>query len=259
MKLDYGTLLSNEPIKLSIGTIRKPTLRDIAKLTFPVFEQYESIIKLTPENLLSQISEENGKSIWDMIPDDQKKEITIYDILYENYELANEYIKMLQFFFIEQVDYSDGSFILLNDGVKRNMYHSIDEVRSVISFDDYRRIIYIIEQICCIDNKEDITTAKFKNSRAKKIFEKIQKGKKSAKNADFNYSIPNLISSVCAMHNSINLTNVWELTVFQLLDQFNRLSTNVVHNIESTRVSVWGDEKKKFDPSLWYKNEFDKK
>ena len=29
--------------------------------------------------------------------------------------------------------------------------------------------------------------------------------------------------------------------------------------MEKTRVAVWGDEKKTFNPAKWYKNEFDKK
>jgi hypothetical protein len=29
-------------------------------------------------------------------------------------------------------------------------------------------------------------------------------------------------------------------------------------DIDSTRVSVWGDEKKTFNAALWYKNNYDK-
>ena len=43
------------------------------------------------------------------------------------------------------------------------------------------------------------------------------------------------------------------------MDAFNRLQRNTMYDIDSTRVSVWGDEKKTFDVSLWYKNEYDKK
>ena len=45
--------------------------------------------------------------------------------------------------------------------------------------------------------------------------------------------------------------------MFQLLDAFNRMQMNSMYEIESTRVSVWGDEKKTFDASLWYKNNYD--
>ena len=79
------------------------------------------------------------------------------------------------------------------------------------------------------------------------------------KKADINLSIPNIISSISNMHPSLNYMNVWDLTVFQLLDAFNRLQANVMYDIDCTRVSVWGDEKKTFDVSLWYKNNYDNK
>ena len=34
IEIDYGTLLSAVPIQLSIGTIKSPTLKEIATLTF---------------------------------------------------------------------------------------------------------------------------------------------------------------------------------------------------------------------------------
>ena len=36
--------------------------------------------------------------------------------------------------------------------------------------------------------------------------------------------LPNLISALCVQHNSINMCNVWDLTVYQLYDQFLRQS-----------------------------------
>lgn len=88
---------------------------------------------------------------------------------------------------------------------------------------------------------------------------KAKKKAQENKKADINLSIPNIISSVSNMHPSINYLNIWDLTIFQLLDAFNRLQANVMYNIDCTRVSVWGDEKKTFDVSLWYKNNYDNK
>ena len=41
MKLDYFTLLSEEPVKLqNIGSIKSPKINDIKKITFPVYQTY---------------------------------------------------------------------------------------------------------------------------------------------------------------------------------------------------------------------------
>ena len=88
--------------------------------------------------------------------------------------------------------------------------------------------------------------------KAKEERDRIE-AKKNAKN----FAIPNVISSVAAMSNNLNIVNIWDATLFQLFDQFNKLRTNDVHYINEVRVSVWGDEKKHFDPALWYKNLFE--
>ena len=74
-----------------------------------------------------------------------------------------------------------------------------------------------------------------------------------------NYTLPNVISKICARHPSINYTNVWELTIYELLDNFNSMRAGTIYDIDQTRVSVWGDEHNTFKLDSWYKNEYDKK
>lgn len=88
---------------------------------------------------------------------------------------------------------------------------------------------------------------------------KAKKKEKEEKKADKDLTIPNIISSVSNKHPSYNHTNIWDITIFQLLDSFNKLRLNTIYDIQALRVSVWGDEKKTFDSTLWHKNEYDKK
>lgn len=62
--------------------------------------------------------------------------------------------------------------------------------------------------------------------------------------------LPNLISALCVQHNSINMCNVWDLTVYQLYDQFLRQSYLNQVNIHAMNYAGWGGE---FDPNDWYK------
>ena len=48
------------------------------------------------------------------------------------------------------------------------------------------------------------------------------------------------------------------ITVYQLIDSFQRTVVNKKFEMAAHSVSVWGDEKKQFDDSLWYKNIYDK-
>lgn len=259
MRLDYGTQLNPYPITLSIGTIRKPTLGDISKITFDMFDIYEVWLKMTPEFFYTKIKQD-GKQYWDSLSNDDKEKLTVFDIIESDEGVLDMYVTLFNFFFVEKIVFKDGFFIVLkNDSDSEEI--EIDNIKAVISREIFPQVIYILQQICCIDDEKDrVPEQKFKNKTAKKLFEKMKRAAKENKSKKRNndFTIPNIISSVSSMHNSINLINVWDLTIFQLLDTFNRLRNNNFFKIDSTRVSVWGDEKKTFDESLWYKNEFDK-
>lgn len=259
MKLDYGTQLSYEPIMLSIGTLRKPTLREISKLSFDNFNIFESFLKMTPEFFYETFNGDEGKEYWNTLPEEQQNNITLYDVIKKDAKLQKIYVEIFNFFFIENVVFEEELFILLNQEVKNTSDFKIDDIKGIIHKDTFMQILNIIQQICCIAEKEESTNnVKFKNSIAKKLFEKMQKDNKNKKKkADVNLTLPNLISAVSNTHPSINPTNVWDLTIFQLHDSFSRLNSNIIFDIERRRVSVWGDEKKTFKISGWYTNQYD--
>lgn len=262
MKIDYGTLLSPDPIKLSIGSIRKHRLRDLSKITFDKFYVYEAFLKMTPEKFYSNQYNEDGSPIWDTIKN--KDSLTMYDLICSDEVVRKTYVEILNFFFEECVDYKEGFFILSAEAVDFENEISPNSICGVIDRSSFKQVLSLIQQVCCIfeDDEEPEENVKFKNSAARKIYEKLlsaQKKEKKRKKADINLSLPNIISAVSNCHPTINPINVWDLTLFQLFDTFNRMRANKIYDIDSTRVSVWGDEKKTFDIALWYKNEYDKK
>lgn len=262
MKLDYGTQLSPIPITLSIGTLRKPTLKEIAQLTFDKFSFYEFFLKMSPEIYYTKIKNNDGVEYWNSLTEEDKEKITIYDFIERDEQIKDTYIEILNFFFVETVIYNEGFFLLVKEKIDNLEKIRDEQVCGVISRDSFSQVINLIQQICCIYNEEEsLDDMKFKNNTARKLMEKMLKAKKKereTKKADLNLTIPNIISSLANKHPSLNYVNIWELTIFQLLDAFNRTQVNSMYDIDSTRVSVWGDEKKTFDASLWYKNNYDK-
>ena len=261
MRLDYGTQLSPCPISLSIGTIRKPTLKDIATISFEKFNFFEVFTKMTPNTYYEKVSLNN--SFWNSLSEDERDEVGMYTVIMNDERVQNIYIDVLNFFFVEKVVYKEGFFVVLKENADEDKL-TPEMVRGVIQEKTFSQVMDIIQQICGIQSSEDepIENLKFKNAKAKRLYLKMLKAqkeqKKQAKN-DINLSIPNIISAVASKHPSLNLTSIWDLTIFQLLDSFSRLQANTVYDIDSTRVSVWGDEKKTFDAALWYKNIYDKK
>lgn len=266
MRLDYGTQLSPVPITLSIGTLRKPTLKEISQITFDRFSFYEFFLKLSPEIYYTKLRKENdGEAFWDSLTEEERDKITIYNIIEEDDKIRSTYVEIFNFFFVETVIYQEGFFILLKENTAIDNPDKIkrEQVRGAIAKDNFSQVMSLLQQICCIYNEEEsLDDMKFKNNLARKLMEKMLKAKKKeqeTKKSDLNLTIPNIISSLANKHPSLNYVNIWDLTIFQLLDAFNRTQANSMYDIDSTRVSVWGDEKKTFDVSLWYKNNYDKK
>lgn len=263
MRLEYETQISPYPIILSIGTLHKPTLREIfntsSGMSFERFGYYELFLKMSPKTFYTDIKGEEGKEYWNSLTADEQNNISIYDILLIDEQLQNIYIEIFNFFFVETVIFKEGLFILLknaNDELQK------ENISGVIHADTFDSVLDVIQQVCCIDDKKSNEDLKFKNNIAKKLYDKIQKAQQKQENRkkkDVNLTIPNIISSVSVKHQSLNYSNIWDLTIFQLLDNFNRLQVNAMYDINALRVSVWGDEKKTFNAALWYKNHYETK
>lgn len=261
MKIDYGTLLSPSPIKLSIGSLKKHKLREIAEITFDKFNLYEAFTKMTPEKFF-QIGNNGESTIWQSLTEDQREHVTMYDLIVKDEVVQSIYVNTFNFFFEEFVIFKDGVFILFAHEVDLSEKIPAKEIRGVINRELFPEVLSLIQQICCIyEEEENIDNMKFKNNAARKIMEKILKGqkeKRSQKKRDKNLDLPNIISAVSNFHPTITPITVWDLTLFQLFDSFNRLQLNSAYEIHARRVSVWGDEKKTFNDALWYKNEYEK-
>ncbi len=266
MLLDYGTQLSYEPIPLSIGLLRKPKLRDISKITFDRFATFEYFLKCTPKEYYTKaLSDYGGAEMWESFSEDKRESMTMYSIIVSDVPLQKLFVDLFNFFFMENVVYHKGFFILFDKNAEQvDDKVPLNSIHGIISDKNFSQVLDVIQQVCCIHNKSDESAEdqKFKNNLARQLFERMQKALKKQEeekgtNVDKDLSLPNIISSVASKHPNYNLINIWELTVFQLVDSFKRMQSNTTYDIGRVRVSVWGDEKKTFDQALWHKNYYD--
>lgn len=268
MKLDYYTLLCPVPIQLSIGAIQSPILKRIGEIGYSKFGMYQVYLKLTPEDYYTVIKK-NRDSYWNYLSDEEKKDFTLYDIILLDKEFCDTFVEIFNFFFVERVIFKDNLFYIVDTSDYDTPDELIDldsmEIRGSINPTTFFDVIDIIQQVCCIksDDPLDEPMPKLKNAKAKKLYERMLKAKKEQekKKADkdsINMTLPNMISATAAKCPGLNIVNIWDTTLFQLYDQFGKIQNIDIHYINSVNVAVWGDEKKQFDPSLWYKNNFNK-
>ena len=265
MILSYGTLLSRKPLSLSIGKVRKPTISDIEDVGFESFYLYESFLKMTPNDFYTDLDQEGAEIFWNHLSEKEKEECTMYDAICRNPKLQTIYCELFTFFFeIECVKFVDNVFFLLKKDIDLTDSENkevAENISGIIFKDTFDSVLFILQQVCAIndDMETPIEEMKFKNKMAKEMYLKMREAErknKKSKAANPDLQLENIISAVSNRHPSINPLNVHDLTIYQLLDSFNRLMANAIYEIDSTRVSVWGDEKKTFNASLWYKNHF---
>ena len=264
-------LLPPVPIELSIGaSVRQPKLIEIAKIGFPIFYYYETLLVITPKDIYEMMMGEKGKDIWDRLSDERKESISVYDVIESEEWLQKAYLQVFNFFFDKPVKYLSfddaGFFVFVKDEEMNIEELDIEnDIYGAISRESFPHVLDVIQYVCCMkgddDEEEDESEIKFKNNKARQIYEKMKKArerKKQARKNDPNFSLINIISAVSNKHPTISPLNVWDLTIVQLLDCFSRLQFNAIGDLQAVTVAVWGDEKKQFDPAFWYKNEHDK-
>lgn len=248
MELTYFDLLSPEPIYFqNIGGIKCPTLREISNLTYHVYQTYLAVLSMTPKKYFEMT---NQSQYYESLSDDEKASFHIYDLITQNKQLLPITENALNFFLEYESKYDEQShsfFLFKNINepsvgfIKKSMWIQLCDI--------------ILQRNFITPQNEDLS--KVKNKKALSIMQKLQKGRESKEKkakADKNMEIGNIISAVAHKGNSLNIINIWDITIYQLWDAFYRTCNNHVLNIQSMSVAAWGDKNNLFDSTAWYKN-----
>lgn len=210
-------LLSGQPIEIdkALGSLKPLTLKEIIEHGYSEYFVKLNIILMEVSDLLDSESEEYTKFI--------EAGVTAFDIMVKmgGEEMAQEFEKALTLFFGTDVKVdSELHVVTIGFGHNTKMIHreNFDKVREVIKWQNG------------INKFGEDNSPKAEDSEAvKRIKEKIQKGKESlakVKSEEENdFDISDIISAVSTKSNSINKLNVFDLTIYQLYDEFRRLET----------------------------------
>ena len=231
MKLHYFDLLSPNPIQIpGVGGIISPKLRDIAAIGYDAYQYYLAILQIDTSTPPSDTDS------------------NLFDVFMQSNSYPNLLQTILNFFIEEEVLYSESNraFLVQKDNV----------VTGAITKDNYASICEIIFRRNYIRSNQEPEISKAKNNKALEIMKKLQKGRsQKAKHTKANedMELGNIISAVANKSHSLNMINIWDLTVYQLWDCFSRLSNNSIYNIQSMSVAAWGDKDNHFDSTAWFK------
>lgn len=256
MRLDYASLLSPFPFLIEkVGSIKSPLLREIwhPQTTYQGYNMYLSLLFLTPQTYFEQMTPSQSAA-YQNLSEEEKSRLCMFDLIADNAGLQDAYSKMLNFFLVEHVLWNPESKVFLTFADSEDDSLPVGVIHRGI----FPELCDIILQRCGIDRKEaDMDTTKIKSKRALEIAAKIKKGRQKAgghKVPDKATELPNLICAVAAKSNSLNFTNIWDLTVFQLYEQFKREQANVYFDIQKMTVAAYGNKQNTFTGNEWFKN-----
>lgn len=237
-KISKFDLISGADIEYDgIRILHPPHLIDIKNIGYEKYNSYLNFLSIDKNKYL-EIVGISPNSICEI------KDLCIFDIWISNLSMREQCQDVLSFFISGDVIYS----------ISKNAFkvsHGNEEM--FIDRNNYADIVSLILNLNCL-NFEDSEEIIFQDEASKKLYEKIQKAKKEGKlkSDSKDFLLSNLISSVAAYGNGYTLNNLWDLTIYQLYDQFYRLDTKFHLDIIGTRWAAWGKED--FDFDVWHKD-----
>lgn len=297
MKLDEFDLLCDEPIYIDgVGNIKIPTLRDIRKIGYKTYEMLcmylavdlQKYIEITGlREQYDKLSDEGKKvnTLYNLLIHN-KEFAEIYYLIFSFFisenitfngesesfefyrtdiveETINEPIKNAEskagrFFrlLFKKIDFLN-LFNHKSDTINVEKINNKEKtvVTGIINNDNFDLVRNYLLQINRIKINEK--PVKYKNERARKLVEKIEKAKaeqKKSKNDEMEFG--KMISKYCADNKSgINMLNVFNMTVYQFFDQYiqhNHIRQSDIQDMVYANTVSFSDLKA-YDSQLWLK------
>lgn len=238
------SLLTSDPIIFKGIPIYKPTLREIFSIGKNQFNRSTKLLTLSDIEIgeyYKKCNIENG-------------ELEPFLFIFNSAKEKTFFLE-LQFAFFT---YIKKQVILSKEGFSFNF-----EEKGILTIrrEDFSEFQNIIRKINCdydeIFEREIITDdlkrkEKFMNAR-KLLRQAKEKEKKRQLESDSVLTLEDIISGLCVYNAGYNLYNVWDLTLYQLQDQFQKCRNreNYEHNFQ---ILLAGGDKTKIHLTDWLKN-----
>lgn len=252
MKLSYFDLISPKGVIMSgIGRIKSPVLREsICVIGYQRYQYLLTVLLMTPRDFIGTMVNGNNKDApnpYDDLSDEEKAQLNMFDILTADKSGIEDLGQAIGLFIDGTVQWDNASHCYLVNPVVENEKLMVD---GTVNAANYPYLSEACLRLVSIE-VEKPETLKFKNERSRKFYERFMKKKEEAKKMskhDPNYELPNIISALATFHNSLNMSNIWDLTVYQVYDSFYRQQNKNQVFIHDQNYSVWGGE---YKPSQW--------
>lgn len=229
-------LLAGKTITVGEIPVIPFTLDEVAEIGYSEFQGKINIMLLTLDDMINSIDDFELSATLKA----NRHEYKVFDMYIASPEMSDVLIDSLSMIFRTNEIYlrrnDSGDFIITIDEkyhINRDNFDEISKVVEIQNNPDFSG-----------EGEDDYNPA---NEVARSIAEKIREGKKKANESKAMESggeginLADMISAVSAMSNSINKLNIWDLTIYQLYDEFARISKIDNYRLQ-IQASMWGSD-----------------
>ncbi len=248
MKFTYEDLISGDSIYVDgIGHFRSPRLSEL-KPTQGIgtwtYNFYLNLLTWDKENFLKFFKLTLGKKTKAL----EREQLEVFDIITLIDNSRELLLNAMAFFMEETISWDSKNRILLT--------YSKDDNKQIgeINRKNFEEVRDMMLQMNYINVGESARPVKHSSSTSQDLWERAQKYlKEESKKAtpDKNMNLGNIISKICAANTGYTLLNIYDLTVFQLYDQFFQYGYLRAMNLNEMAFSNHGG--KDFDMRAWLK------
>ena len=247
MKFNYEDLISGEPIFVEgVGHLRSPYLRELKPTTgigYELYSMYLSILEWDKNAFIKLIT--MGRN-FDKEIIEKLEQADIFDlaVLKNQGELLRS---AMAFFIVEEIEWNHDEHVYI---VKTK--EDAPKIVGCIDRDNFEEVRKKILALNYIEVKEPKKAIKHSSQKSKELWEQTQQflAEQKTKTAeDRRYVLGNIISKLCAADCGYTLLNIYDLTIYQLYDQFFQYGYLRATGIGEAMYSHWGGDK--FDYMGW--------
>ncbi|MFD0712293.1 hypothetical protein [Paenibacillus sp. GCM10027626] len=211
-----------KPLPFHGVSVHSPTIDEIADKGYAHYQIHLILATFDKEGVLLHLF---GISEQDYAP---LAEQDSFDLLTSHSQIAQHIADSLSFFVKADVSYLPEENSFACDGTL-----FLDKT-------NYQEWITLIQQLNGMTDSSKKTELQFKNERAKRLYNEMQRQKrKLSANQQDALELKDILSILCSVEgNAVSVFNVGSLTIYQVYEQFERLSLNYKRQ---TLLPVWAN------------------
>lgn len=243
--LNSGLLLNGRSIEIEgVGHVRSPLLKMIYSTPEMVgaYNIVHTLISCSKKDVLTIGEQFGGASVYSALTGVELEDSSKFDLIMMHPILKAVFGLGLSLFFEETLS-------VFNDQPAFALVSSNGQMSGLIVRDNYKQIEAVLKETINVKN-DDPSGMKFASEAARRLWEEQNKMEKETTVANpADYSIPNIISKLSCGTTGYTLFTIYELSVYQLYDQFYSYSQNRMSNLCEAAYAHWGGED--FDQFSW--------